>query len=148
MDLNGDGAINGADDLASARQLYDPSSGYVMLDQTTVTSDPTKAANFYRVSGYEVSEVDTPTTKRQELHYALFWTTWGLGGGDASDDPRQLGYADPPESTVITWDSYFRDYTNRVPARTNSEIVLFLSGGAKNYDSRDASERSWRVMPR
>jgi prepilin-type N-terminal cleavage/methylation domain-containing protein len=152
LDLNGDGTVDGTDDLANARQLFGPgttgSPNYVMLNQATVTSDPLQAANFYRVSGYEVSEVDTPTGKRNELHYALFWSTWGLMGGNISDDPRQLGYADPPESTVLTWDSYFRDYDSGVPARNNNEIVLFLSGGAKNYDARDASQRSWRVMPR
>ena len=148
LDLNGDGSVTPADDIPQARQLYGPSDGYVMTDQTTVTSDPLQAANFYKVSGYEVSEVDSPTGKRNELHYALFWTTWGLGGGNVSDDPRQLGYADPPESTVITWDSYFRDYDNGTPKRGKDDIVLFLSGGARTYDSVDVDQRSWRVMPR
>ncbi len=148
LDLNGDGTVNGSDDIIQARQLYGPNDGFVMVDQSTVTTDPLQAANFYKVSGYEVAEVDSPTGKRQELHYALFWTTWGLGGGNVSDDPRQLGYADPPEGTVITWDSYFRDYDNGVPSRNKNDIVLFLSGGARTYDSVDVSERSWRVMPR
>jgi prepilin-type N-terminal cleavage/methylation domain-containing protein len=147
LDLNGDGSITGADDVPQARQLFGPSDGFVMVDQATVTADPLKAANFYQVSGYEVAEVDTPTGKRDELHYAIFWSNWGLGGGNLSDDPRQLGYADPPESTVITWNSYFRDYNNGKAVRNKNEIVLFLSGGAKNYDALDASQRSWRVMP-
>jgi prepilin-type N-terminal cleavage/methylation domain-containing protein len=148
LDLNGDGSITGADDIPQARQLYAPTDGYVMVDQTTVTTDPLQAANFYRVSGYEVAQVDSPTGKRDELHYALFWTTYGLGGGSVSDDPRQLGYSDPPETTVITWNSYFRDYDNGVPKRGKDDIVLFLSGGARTYDSLDASQRSWRAMPK
>ena len=153
LDLNGDGAITGADDVAQARQLYGPGTppnnlNYVMVNQSTVTTDPLQAANFYKISGYEVAEVDTPTGKREELHYALFWTSWGLGGGNIADDPRQLGYADPPESTVITWNSYYRDIDNGVPKRGRNDMVLFLSGGARTYDSRDVSERSWRVMPR
>ena len=150
LDLNGDGTVNGTDDLASARQLYAPGDGWVMLNQSLVTSNDADAANFYKVSGYEVAEVKTttPNVKRNELHYALFWSAWGLGGGNISDDPRQLGYADPPESTVITWDSYFRDYEAGIPVRNSNEIVLFLGGGAKSYDSRDAGDRSWRTMPR
>lgn len=147
LDLNGDGLLNNSDDVAGARQLYGPTDGYVKVDQSTVTNDPLEAANFYKVSGYEVAEIDTPGGKRNELHYALFWTSWGLGGGNAADDPRQLGYADPPESTVITWNSYFRDYNNGTTLRNKNEIVLFLSGGARTYDALDASQRSWRVMP-
>ena len=148
LDLNGDGVINGSDDVPQARQLFGPSDGMVMVNQSTVTTDPTQAANFYKVSGYEVAEVDSQSGKRNELHYALFWTTWGLGGGNLSDDPRQLGYADPPESTVITWNSYFRDYESGKVVRNKNDIVLFLSGGAKPFDSRDVSDASWRVMPR
>jgi len=156
LDLNGDGKVDGTDDLASARQLFDPGTptvpNYVMINQSTVTNNDANAANFYKVSGYEVAEVRIPPVscvdKREELHYALFWSIWGLGGGNIADDPRQLGYADPPESTVITWDSYFRDYEGGVPVRNNNDIVLFLGGGAKNYDSRDANDRSWRVMPK
>jgi prepilin-type N-terminal cleavage/methylation domain-containing protein len=148
LDLDGDAVITGADDLVQARQLFGPADGFVMLDQSTVTTDPDDAANFYMVSGYEVAEVETPAGKRQELHYALFWSTWGLTGGNLSDDPRQLGYADPPESTVITWNSYFRDYNNGVPSRAKNDIVLYLSGGARTYDSVDVSQRSWRAMPR
>ena len=150
LDLNGDGVINASDDIVQARQLYGPSDGYVMIDQATTTTDVTKAANFYKVSGYEVAEVETPSSnvKREELHYALFWTQYGLGGGNVADDPRQLGYSDPPDATVITWNSYFRDYENGTPTRDKNDMVLFLSGGARTYDSMDASQRSWRVMPK
>lgn len=148
MDLTGDGAVNSSDDPPGARQKFQPIDGFVKVDQTDVTTDESEAANFYKVSGYEAAEVHTGTENRYELHYALFWTNDGLGGGSLQDDPRQLGYTDPPESTVITWNSYFREYDSSGVARRNrNDIVLFLGGGTRNYDSRDVSERSWRVMP-
>ena len=64
------------------------------------------------------------------------------------DDPRQLGYTDPPENTVVTWNSYFRDYgPGTIVERNRNDIVLFLNGSARPYDSRDLAERSWRVLP-
>lgn len=146
LDLNGDGGLDALDDPVNARQQHGPASGYVKVDRS-VTSDPDEAANFYSMSGYDVAEVLTPAGRRTEVHYSLFWTTWGLGGGNSEDDPRQLGYTDPPESTVITWDSYFRQYKDDLPQRQRHDIVLFIGGGAKPYDSRDVSERSWRIMP-
>lgn len=148
MDLTGNGALDSSDDPAGARQKFQPIDGFVKPDQSDVTTDDADAANFYKVSGYEVSEVHTGTDNRFELHYALFWTNDGLGGGNLQDDPRQLGYTDPPESTVITWNSYFREYSsNGLAQRNRNDIVLFLGGGTRNFDSRDVSERSWRVMP-
>jgi prepilin-type N-terminal cleavage/methylation domain-containing protein len=148
LDLNGDGQINASDDTPEARQAFGPGSGFVAPGGAGVVGNAADAARFYRVSGYDVSTVDSPTGRRTELRYTLFWTSWGIGGGNASDDPRQLGYSDPHESTVITWNSFFRDYENGVPKRQNREIVLFLGGSARSYDSVDVSQRSWRVMPR
>lgn len=140
MDLNGDGTLTGVgDDLLNARQAYGPSQ--------VVQGSNGNPQQFYRVSGYEVAEVQSTGGRRNELRYALFWSTWGLGGGNALDDPRQLGYSDPPENTVITWNSFYRDYTNGQPQRVKREVVLFLGGGAKNADSRDVADRSWRITP-
>lgn len=142
LDLNGDGKIDGSDDIADARQAYGPAQ--VVQDSST-SSD----AYFYPVSGYDVAQVRVPGGgNRFELHYSLFWTTWGLTTGNAMDDPRQLGYDDPPESTVISWNSYFRDYnSDGSTQRIKKDIVLFLGGGARNYDSANLADRSWRVMP-
>lgn len=102
---------------------------------------------FYKVSGYDVGQVKEPDgSTRFELHYALFWTTWGVAGGNAHDDPRQLGYADPPDNTIVTWDSFFRDYDNNLPTRSKRDIVLTLGGGAKPVDSKDMSDLSWRAL--
>lgn len=148
LDLNGDGNLTGADDFANARQAYGPS--------TVVTRpDPLNPGNFinaeyYKYSGYDVSPVPTgPSSVRYELRYTLFWTTWGLGGGNQFDDPRQLGYSEPPESTVVTWNSQFRSYPSNsvVPVTNKDDLVLFLDGSARPWDSRMMYDRSWRVLP-
>lgn len=150
VDTNGDGKIDATDDIAGARQAFGPNDGFVTQTggQLGVTNDPNLAQNYYAVDGYDTALVKTPTGSRREVHYALFWTVFGVGGGNHADDPRQLGYSDPPETTPITWDSYFREYTNGVPDRGGKrEIVLFVGGGARVYDAHNASDWSWRSMP-
>lgn len=154
LDLNGDGTINAADDYECARQAFGPGDGNVQRADG-VAGD----ALFYKLSGYDVSSVPNPGGGvRYEIHYALFWTKWGLnnGGvfsacgstpGNIHDDPRQLGYADPPDDTVLTWNSTYRDYTNAIPARDKRDIVLFLGGAARSYDSRQVFDYSWRLAP-
>jgi type II secretory pathway pseudopilin PulG len=155
LDLNGDGNIDSSDDLAGARQLYGPST--TVVRPAPVPTNPAEnilnesgnswTAHFYRVSGYDVSLVRTSSGERYELRYALFWSDFGLGGGDAQDDPRQLGYSEPPETTVVTWNSFFREVRDGQIQRNKRDVVLFLGGGAKSYDSLDVSQRSWRVLP-
>lgn len=148
LDLNADGTIDAADDVASARQAYGPSD-------TVQRPDPTSPgsmidARFYNVSGYDTAEVKVGGSPQRQLRYALFWTLFSAPPGalgSVQDDPRQLGYTDPPENTVITWNSYYRDYDAGVVQRNKNDIVLFLGGGARPYDSKDLSERSWRVLP-
>jgi prepilin-type N-terminal cleavage/methylation domain-containing protein len=149
LDLDHNGQIDGADDLSNARQAYGPTSGFYMSTSPYVTSNAGNAAQFYAVSGYETNQVKTPSGPVTELRYTLFWTGWGLlGGGNTSDDPRQLGYQDPAETTVVTWDSYFRDYDTAFNAtHAKRDIVLFLGGSARAYDSADLASRSYRVMP-
>lgn len=154
LDLNGDGQIDNNDDPTCARQYYDRA-------QTVQRRDPNNNNNlvdaeYYRISGYDVADVPRAVSgKWTELRYALHWTGWGLGAGSCTlgngmDDPRQLGYFDPPETTVVTWNSYFRDWnrTTGIPDRSQKDLVLFLGGAAKPYDSRAVFEKSWRVLPR
>lgn len=161
VDTNGDGQITAADDTAGARQAYASSYGstntlsYYTTGSTGVrqigaTTDPaaTSAGRFYAVSGYDVGLVQTPGGDVYELHYTPFWTSLGVTTGGVADDPRQLGYNEPPENTVITWNSSFRDYDgSRNVVRNRKEIVLFLGGSARPYDARDMSDRSWRAIP-
>jgi len=158
VDTNGDGVVNGADDIGYARQAFGPN--HVVQGPTPQNPFSFGDAYFYPISGYDVAQVRTPGGTRFELRYALFWTCYGYGNGsvdcgpegsgkgNAMDDPRQLGYDDPPETTVVTWDSYFRDYNSdgTVP-HGKKDMVLFLGGSARPFDSADLNDRSWRVMP-
>ena len=161
LDLNGDGVITAADDLAGARQAY--GSDYTANNAQYFLNDPAAIPNinasastatntvgrFYAVSGYDVGPVKFSNgASYNELHYTLFWTGLGVGVGSALDDPRQLGYSDPPDTTVVTWNTYYRDYTNNFLTNGGSkDIVLFLGGSARPLDSKQMSERSWRMMP-
>ncbi|RYG36081.1 type II secretion system protein [bacterium] len=111
---------------------------------------------YYRLSGFDSSTVRTAGGDRNELRYTLFWTGYSVPAvcndpdatGSGSDSPRQLGYTDPPDSTVVTWNSLFRDYDQDVnPTHTRRDIVLFLGGGARPYDSFNVAARSWQVLP-
>lgn len=169
-DLDGDGQITAADDLAGARQAYGTntyfcedaqalmrSGGASTCPSPSATTDAGLAAQFYKVSGYDVGQVKAPppawpvdpgSTTRWELHYARQWSSYAMLGGSGSDDPRQLIYSDPPDDTVITWNSWFRDYNdNLTPQQIRKDFVLFLGGGARPYDSKDIYDRSWRVTP-
>lgn len=151
IDLNGDGIVDATDDPANARQQYGPSQ-VVTCDDPLNPGNPTTTC-YYAISGYDASEVPTAGGgKRYDLRYTLFWTTWGLSAGNAFDDPRQLGYSDPPENTVVTWNSHFRDWNlgalpNPAPQGGRRDLVLFLGGAVKPYDSIRLHQNSWRVLP-
>lgn len=155
LDLNGDGSVDSNDDTAGARQAYGPATTVTYVDPITKATVP---APFYAVSGYDVAQVPAVGGGNQwEVHYALFWTLYALGdgsptypgGGNGQDDPRQLGYLDPPDTTPVTWDSYFREYEggSPVPLSEHRDIVLFLGGSARPWDSTLLYQQSWRVMP-
>jgi len=138
-------------------QRFGPADGWVNRCANPGDTVPTDNY-YYQISGYDAAGVKTPSGDQFELHYTLFWTGWTVPAnpcqpiaatetGDASDDPRQLGYTDPPESTVVTWDSYFRDYTNGLPDHTKRDIVLFLGGAARPFDSADVALKSWAIKP-
>jgi prepilin-type N-terminal cleavage/methylation domain-containing protein len=86
---------------------------------------------------------------RFELRYILFWTQEGQLGGGPNDDKRQLGYNDPPaDTTVVTWNTYYRRYPQGnfpTPLRERNDIVLYLSGNVRSVDSVDVYERSFAV---
>ncbi|MBL8060279.1 MAG: type II secretion system protein [Chthonomonas sp.] len=159
VDTNGDNQVTAADDIAGARQAYS-NSDTVAINRGVPVGPGNPAAEFYQISGYDVAQNPKSIGNRAnewELRYTLFWTNYsigtgaGYGSGSAFDDPRQLGYNDPPESTVITWNSYYRDWepagVNRIPQRSNRDIVLFLGGAARPFDSRKVWDYAWRSMP-
>jgi prepilin-type N-terminal cleavage/methylation domain-containing protein len=157
VDTNGDGAVTNADDIPNARQAHGSSysSGVVEYYYNDRTLLPTIGASndnsitdvgrFYAVSGYDVAQVRIQGDLYYEVHYTPFWTLLGTTTGGINDDPRQLGYTEPPETTVITWNSFFREYSNGVLTNGGSkDMVLQLGGAARPVDSKLMSERSWR----
>lgn len=133
-------------------QAYQPSDGLVSIDNTNLTSPlgvTGTPVNYYAISGYDTALVKTVAGPQRELRYTLFWSAYGLGAGSASDSLRQLGYSEPPETTVITWDSYFRDYNsnNSVAGNEKREIVLYLGGAARPHDSQDVFSKAWQTGP-
>lgn len=159
VDTNGDNQVTNADDVLGARQAY-TNTDSVAVNRSIPLGAGNPAAEFYQMSGYDVAQNPKNIGVRSdqwELRYTLFWSNFaigqgaGFGSGSAFDDPRQLGYSDPPESTVITWNSYYRDFeaagVNRVPQRVNRDIVLFLGGAARPYDSRKVWDYAWRATP-
>lgn len=153
VDINANGIVDGTDDIQGARQAYGPTN-LVYTNPRLPGGSGNPAVDFYRISGYDTAEVPDPSLgKRQELRYALFWSNFavgqgaGFGSGSASDDPRQLGYSDPPDNTVITWNSYYREWSNGQLPRSKRDMVLFVGGSARPYDSVDLYDRSWRVLP-
>ncbi|AIE85769.1 type II secretion system protein [Fimbriimonas ginsengisoli] len=140
-----------------AYQRFGPTDGYIQrceIDPNTGTKTATDNY-YYRISGYDAARVPNGTTPRNELRYALFWSGYAVPldpcnpdvSGSAADDPRQLGYTDPPDTTVVTWDSYFREYSNGTVAHIKRDIVLFLGGAARPYDSAEVALKSWKVLP-
>ncbi|MES1228006.1 MAG: hypothetical protein ABUL72_05000, partial [Armatimonadota bacterium] len=166
FDADGNGAIDSSDDTAGARQAYGPADGAVCWSNTVnaivagslCTAPNAEVRKFYAISGYDVAQVPSATGNKYELHYARFWTKntigtgTGCGGpggncglGASTDDPRQLGYNNPPDDTVITWNSYFRDYASPgVPSHQRLDLLLTLGGSAKTVDSKQMYDYSWR----
>lgn len=139
------------------QQRFGPNDGWLQraVRSADGLSCTVKDNYYYTLSGYDAATVHTPNGDRNELHYSLFWSGYAVPAdpcnpdvtGSALDDPRQLGYTEPPDSTVVTWDTFFRDYTNGVPDQTKRDIVLFLGGNARAFDSRVVSQESWAVTP-
>ncbi|MDI9637282.1 prepilin-type N-terminal cleavage/methylation domain-containing protein [Kamptonema cortianum] len=161
LDLDGDGDIDGNDDPAGARQAYGPGDGNVCWNSALnavvggSACGATPALQFYRISGYDVSRVPVPGGgERDELRYARFWTGYsigvgpGLGAGSQFDDPRQLGYTNPPDDTIVTWNSFYREYpTAGNPQAIRRDITLQLSGSARPWDSKQMADWAWRQRP-
>ena len=134
-----------------ALQAYQPADGFVTLlnGSLSALSVGGTPVDYYAISGYDTALVKTTTGPQRELRYSLFWSAYGLGAGSASDSLRQLGYSEPPETTVITWDSYCREYNadGSVTPGEKREIVLYLGGAARPHDSTDVFNQAWQTGP-
>lgn len=138
-------------------QCFDPQSGFVNVDfvlgkdPLPTSYDNPKATKYYKFSLYDVADVSRlyPNRKKNEyeLRYTRFWTRWGLGEGNQDDDTRQLGYAYPPEETVVTWNSYYRKYSGNDVTDSSKDLVLFLSGSVKQISSQTVIDKVWTTSP-
>lgn len=142
--------IGGSD--TSSAQRFGPADGPVtILPAGGLYAGTGTPAEFYSMSGYDTAAVKDTTSAsgfRRELRYSLFWSGLGLTTGSSSDDPHQLGYANPPSNTVVTWDTYFIDSYNSdgSPAGGSKEgIVLFLSGAARPFDANILYHNAWNT---
>jgi prepilin-type N-terminal cleavage/methylation domain-containing protein len=114
-------------------------------------------AYYYTLSGYDMAQVNAAGGgTRNEIHYSPFWSVFTVpsecapsdAAGNANDNPAQLGYYDPPDSTVVTWNSWYRDYdSNGNPLHQKQDIVLFLAGDARPYDSATVAADAWQITP-
>jgi type II secretion system protein G len=135
-------------------QRFGPTTNVAWCNSVDTTLDP---AYYYLISGYDVATVSAGGgATRNELHYSEWWTGFTVpdqcdpsdAPGSSADSTRQLGYSDPPDSTVVTWDSWFRDYdSSGNPLHEKQDIVLFLAGDARPYDSATVAAQAWQVTP-
>jgi len=163
--LNGAGGANpGMFQKYGPTDTYQDGSSFVERCFNPGGITPSAVQNYYyTISGYDVASVqwEPGTTlagkQRMEIHYAPFWSGYTVAAdpcnptaqeqGSALDDPRQLGYSEPPGTTVVTWDSFFREYNGGELDHVKSDLVLFLEGNAKLYDSALMATISWKATP-
>jgi hypothetical protein len=79
---------------------------------------------FHIWDSYDGTRVPHPNGPYQ-LHYVRKWTP---GKASFMDNPRQLIYREPPDSTVVTWCTYHRVYRSGQPEQGSIDLVLFLDG--------------------
>lgn len=152
------GAGNGA--AASPLQRYGSADGFVKRGAINpIGGACTVVPNYYyKVSGYDAAPVGQNPGGKWETHYQIFWSGWTVPAdpcnpdpntesGNAGDTTRQLGYSDPPETTVVTWNGFFRDYNNGSPQHIKQDLVLFLAGNARPMDSANVALQAWAVTP-
>jgi prepilin-type N-terminal cleavage/methylation domain-containing protein len=142
-----------------ARQRFGPGDGFVKRAAIDPNNGSCSVVSnyYYRISGYDAAPVGQNVNGPWETHYQLFWSGWSVPAdpctptlnekGGAEDTPRQLGYSEPPETTVVTWNSYFREYNNGNLQRIKGDLVLFLAGNARPMDSVDVASKAWAVTP-
>ncbi len=158
LDLNGDRVVTSIDDTPESRQVFGPSDGCFSGPSTVSQYCGNDSALFYTVGGYGISRNPYPhpmggAFPQYELRYALFWTAAGASGvGGAADDPRQLGYNNPPDDTIITWNTWWREWEsvsmvpgiNMSPTNGSRDMLLTVGGNSVNVPSRAMFARSWR----
>ena len=120
--------------------------------QTTIAGSPVAIA-FPQLDTYDFQyRPNTFGATVTEVHYKQKWTNVAPSAGD---DPRQLYYRDPPDSTVVTWCLYHTQMdTTGKPAKDTMAVVGFLSGrvqkipASKFLDWSGSTPYPWQVAPK
>lgn len=114
---------------------------------------PTQPAELYAYDNYDLEpslnpDCTTPSGQltKYELRYILFWTVAGQLGGSPTDNQRQLGYPDPREDTIVTWNTFFQSTSGSpsIPTREKQTMVLYLGGGVRLVPGDAIYRQSWR----
>jgi prepilin-type N-terminal cleavage/methylation domain-containing protein len=93
-------------------------------------------------SSYDFQYIPSVNPTRTELRYTPKWSSGGPGIGD---NPRQLIYKNPPDSTVVTTCLYHANLNSSgVPERGKNALVGFLSGRVQKID---AAKLAWPGEP-
>jgi type II secretory pathway pseudopilin PulG len=163
-DVSVTGAENGAEASYRVDLSASVSKGYV------APANPDNVADFVKANPAYVSDVrmygwdtmdgnvsknnsDDPDTWTYVLHYSRY-RTWDVADPDYK---RQLGYRNPPEDTVVTWNDTFVDWGDAGPDDDRGDLlVLFLDGTVRKYDVHSDTNRKlfgnvnyqfWRLKP-
>jgi prepilin-type N-terminal cleavage/methylation domain-containing protein len=123
------------------------------LVQPTNRMTGTLAPWFPQFSSYDFQYRPRLLTGNMELRYNLKWT---VGAASIADDPRQLLYKNPPDSTVVSWCLYHTDMNAAGnPARDRMAVVGFLSGRVQSINADKLANwpgadglYPWQVAPK
>jgi prepilin-type N-terminal cleavage/methylation domain-containing protein len=87
---------------------------------------------FYNWDSYDGTRIPhNQANSPYVVHYLRRWDAKKIGVGEG-ESPRQLIYRYPPDTTVITWCTYHRNYDGANAIESGSvDLALFLDGRAK-----------------
>jgi prepilin-type N-terminal cleavage/methylation domain-containing protein len=106
-----------------------------LVDGTNGVTGNRMGLQYFVWDSYDGTRVPhTQPNSRYMVHYLRRWDSRSLGTGEES--PRQLIYRYPPDTTVVTWCTYHRNYqVDGAPEPGSVDLALFLDGRAKPVPS-------------
>jgi prepilin-type N-terminal cleavage/methylation domain-containing protein len=120
----------------------DPRNGAAATEPYNVAGAP--KVYYAAFDSYDMQfRPNLPTPGSPVRNYNRKWSTAGSGLGD---DPRQLVYRTPPDSTVVAWCLYHSnmDSTGK-PAKNTLALVAFLDGRVQTIPAEKMWD--WSVAP-
>jgi len=135
--------------------LDDPSATLpVQVNPLMVAPLPPGASEPARMNGARMYAWDTMDGSVVGENYVLHYSRYRTTDRNDADYKRQLGYRNPPEDTVVTWNDTFVTYGDD-PGPDDDRgdlLVLFLNGTVKKYNIRNKGIRDlngayWRLKP-